>query len=115
MIFSIILAQVLAASPVKAGTAAAAAAAAAGKSKPAAIDQLAAGPFSISPAVGNLAPGERQSLAISFAPAAAQTFEEQLVLDVSDRYAEELGINDCAEEPQGFRVGLIGSMLAARQ
>ena len=73
-------------SPVKAGTAAAAAA---GKSKPAAADQLAAGPFSVSPAVGNLAPGEKQSLAISFAPAAAQTFEEQLVLDVSDRYAEE--------------------------
>ncbi|KAK9833148.1 hypothetical protein WJX74_008612 [Apatococcus lobatus] len=74
--------QVQATSPVKAG---APAAAAAGKAKPAAPEQLAAGSFSVSPALGNLAPGEKQLLAVTFSPVAAQTFEEQLVLDVSDR------------------------------
>lgn len=76
--------QAQAASPVKAG---APAAAAASKVKPAATDssQLAAGSFAVSPALGNLGPGEKMSLAITFAPSAAQVFEEQLTLDVSDR------------------------------
>ena len=73
-------------SPVKAGGAAAAAAKPVAAGKPAATgEQLTAGAFGVSPARGSLAPGEKQSLAITFTPSAAQTCEERLVLDYSDR------------------------------
>ena len=71
-------------SPVKAGGPAAAAAANA-KGKPVTNEQLTAGPYAVNPSKGTLAPGEKQSLAITFAPTAAQSFEERLVLDFSDR------------------------------
>ena len=71
-------------SPVKAGGPAAAAAANV-KGKPVAGEQLTAGPYAVNPSKGTLAPGEKQSLSITFTPAAAQSFEERLVLDFSDR------------------------------